>query len=103
MEVTVRAMRVLTVGTMPSGVTPKASALRFPCLLHGLPQRVGEFREVVEFARAAQPLPAVNHDAFAIDVGGLLAHQVGGQVGELLVAAEAFHRMAIAGALLVLF
>ena len=62
----------------------------------------GNHRQIVEFARAAQPLPAVNHHAFAIDVFGHVADQEDREIGEFVVFAEALHRMLLEGILFVL-
>src|SRR5215470_9120533 len=64
-----------------------------------LPDRLGQIDEVVEFAGAAEPQSAVDDNALAIDVIGVVADQVDGEIGQLFVAAEALHRVMAFGAL----
>src|SRR5438093_636620 len=55
----------------------------------------GDALEVVELAGAAQPLAAVDDDAFAVDVGDAVRDEEDGQVGQLVVVADAAHRDAL--------
>ncbi len=49
------------------------SAFRFFRAFEQVPRRIGQVDEVVKFTGTAQPQAAVDHDAFAIYVGGLFA------------------------------
>src|SRR5262245_37576754 len=49
-------------------------------------------RELVELARARQPAPTVDGDGLTGDVAGVIAHEVGGEVRQLLVLAETLER-----------
>src|SRR3954452_4410255 len=57
---------------------------------HGLERALhrvaGHAREAVELAAGSDPLAAVDHHRLAVDVGGAVAHQEGGEVRQLLVA-----------------
>src|SRR5260370_34531883 len=79
----------------------KESRIPFARLLQFFPHRIRQFEQVVEFSCAAQPLPAINHQAFTVDVARLLADQISGEVGELLVLSKALHRMRVLCALLI--
>src|SRR5580698_10686657 len=65
--------------------------LFFACCFERVPGSLGHIDEVIELSRTAQPLSAVNHDALAVDVTGLLAYELGGKIGEFLGPAKAFH------------
>ena len=62
----------------------------------GFPIFVGErAAKVAEFAGALQEFSAVHADDFAVDVGGAVAHQKGGEVGQLFDCAEAVEGIAV--------
>ena len=81
-----------------------ASELFFrACGFKLLPIRLREHEQVVEFAGALQPLAAVNHNTFAVDIGRHIADEKSGKIGEFFVAAEALHGMRFARVVFELF
>ena len=58
---------------------------------HFFPGGFGEQQEVVEFAGSLQPLAAIDHYTFAVDVLRHIAYEEGREVGELFMAAETLH------------
>jgi len=52
---------------------------------HLLHAASGNISQIIELARAAQPLRAVNHHAFAVDILRHVADEKCGEIGELLV------------------
>lgn len=63
------------------------------------PNGIGEHAQIVELTGTTEPLTAVNHNAFAIDVFGHVAEEKRGEIGKFFMFAEAFHGMAIQGML----
>src|SRR5713101_4311855 len=86
------ARRSFSISSQPSFLRPRR--------LQRFPRGIGQEQKVVEFSGPAQPLPAVDDHALAVDVLHLIAQQEGRQVGQLLVPAKALHRVGIAGVLL---
>ena len=70
---------------------------------HLFPERFGEHEQVVEFAGALQPLAAVNHYTFAVDVLRHVANEERGEISQLVVFAEALHGIRIAGVIFEFF
>src|SRR5580704_13955217 len=68
-----------------------------------VPGVVGEIDEVIEFTCTAEPEGTIDHDAFAVDIVGLMAEEVDGKIGEFVVAAEALHGMVVFCALFEIF
>src|SRR5437879_1904309 len=51
--------------------------------------------EMAELAGPLQPLAAIHHDHFAVDVAGTVAHEERGKIGEFLDRAEPPHGIAL--------
>src|SRR5580704_10840054 len=87
----------LGVGTLRPSVNARPAPILL--LLAGgfehVPGGVWEVDEVVEFACAAEPEGAIDYYAFAVDVVGVIAHEVNGEVGKFFVAAETLHRVVV--------
>ena len=60
-----------------------------------VPLGVAERLQPGELARALEPFAAVDHDALAVDVRRAIRDEVRGQVGQLLVPADALQRDAV--------
>src|ERR1700732_3817495 len=75
-----------------SGCTPCPNKLFFRAPGFELvPGGIGNHAQVVEFSGAPQPLSAVNHHALSIDVFGHIAQKKCGEIGKLIMFAEALH------------
>src|SRR5579863_7298469 len=64
--------------------------------MKGFPVCIGQDApQVAEFSGALQKFSAVHADYLSINVGGAVADQEGGQVGQFLRGAKAVHRITI--------
>src|SRR6185312_15214917 len=62
-------------------------------LAHGRPLLVAQRLQMREGARALEPAAAVDGDALALDVGGMVGDEKGGEIGQLLRAAGPAERI----------